>query len=209
VGIPVHFGAVFANRRDRRPGLSSTMTAPTTPPATAKREPLRLHIGGEEVKAGWKILNAQPKPGVDFVGNCMDLSQFADNSVTEVYGSHVYEHLDYKDELLHALREAYRVLVPGGLFRAGVPDMDTLCKLFLDKRLDVNQRYHVMRMMYGGHIDDYDYHYVGLSEELFGQFLMEAKFNHIRRVPDFGLFQDTTTLTFLGVPISLNIMAVK
>ena len=26
-----------------------------------------LHIGGEQVKDGWKILNAQPKAGVDFV----------------------------------------------------------------------------------------------------------------------------------------------
>jgi len=33
---------------------------------------MRLHIGGEEIKEGWKILNIQNKPGVDFVGDITD-----------------------------------------------------------------------------------------------------------------------------------------
>ena len=54
---------------------------------------MRLHIGGEEIKEGWKILNIQKKPGVDFIGDITDLSQFDDESIEEVYASHVLEHV--------------------------------------------------------------------------------------------------------------------
>ena len=187
----------------------SELTPASGVPVDQRKEPLRLHIGGEEVKAGWKILNAQSLPGVDFVGNCVDLSQFADNTVKEVYASHVYEHLGYNNELPQALREAHRVLEPGGVFRAGVPDLEALCRLFLEPRMDKDDKFHVMRMIYGGQVDDYDYHYVGFSFEIFADLLTEAGFKNIRRVQDFGLFKDTTGMKFGKVAISLNVVAVK
>ena len=53
---------------------------------------MKLHIGGEEVKADWKILNISNKPGVDYIGDISNLSQFTDNSFQEIYASHVVEH---------------------------------------------------------------------------------------------------------------------
>ena len=64
--------------------------------------PLRLHIGGEEPKAGWTILNVQEGPYVDALGDCRDLSGYSDGSVAEIYASHVFEHLGYLDELPQA-----------------------------------------------------------------------------------------------------------
>ncbi len=78
----------------------------STTPAPTPREPLRLHIGGEAVKPGWKIVNIKQLPGVDFIGSATDLSAFADGTVDEVYGSHIYEHLSYSEEILKALTEA-------------------------------------------------------------------------------------------------------
>lgn len=172
-------------------------------------EVIRLHVGGLEVREGWKILNAQALPGVDFVGDCNDLSRFADNSITEVYASHVYEHLSYQKELEKALREVYRVLKPGGLFRLGVPDLEVLCKLMLDPKLPLEGKFHVMRMIMGGQVDEYDYHKVGFTYEMMKHWLEGVGFKHVRRVPEFGLFKDTTSLRFLNVPISLNVQAVK
>jgi predicted SAM-dependent methyltransferase len=171
--------------------------------------PLRLHVGGKLVKPGWKILNIQPGPGVDFVGDCADLSRFADGSVSELYASHVYEHLGYREELPRAMNEVHRVLALGGRFMFSVPDLQTLCKLFLDPKLDVQQRFHVMRMILGGQMDAYDYHKVGFTEEFARQYLRFAGFAEVRRVAGFGLFDDTSELKFMGVPISLNIEAVK
>ena len=68
-------------------------------PPTAADGLLRLHIGGRTPRAGWKILDVNPGPHVDFVGNCRDLSRFADGSVAEVYASD-----DAKEKLVKDFR---------------------------------------------------------------------------------------------------------
>ena len=183
------------------------MTPDTAPPTPG--EPLRLHIGGTETRPGWKILNIQPGPGVDFVGDCTNLGQFADDSVDEVYASHVFEHLGYQQELPKALKEVQRVLRPGGKFRIGVPDVELLAKMLVLPGLDINGRFHVMRMMFGGQIDAYDFHKVGLTWEFLTQFLGQAGFTDATRVQEFGLFQDCTAIVFAGQHISLNVVATQ
>jgi hypothetical protein len=48
---------------------------------------------------------------------------FPSDSVSCFYTSHMLEHLFY-DECVHCLREIFRSLVPGGLLRLSVPDLD-------------------------------------------------------------------------------------
>lgn len=170
---------------------------------------LRLHIGGTEAKPGWKILNVQPGPGVDFVGDCTDLGRFADGAVQEIYASHVLEHLSYQDRLPRALGELYRVLRPGGAAMISVPDLEVLCRLFLDPRAKVRDRFEIMRMAFGGQMDAHDFHYVGLSYDLLYNFLIKAGFRRIEQVKAFGLFRDSSTIEYMGVPISLNVVAHK
>jgi len=170
---------------------------------------IRLHIGGKESREGWKILNVVPAPGVDYVGHCSDLSALADGSCGEVYASHVLEHLGYNGELQRALAEIGRVLAPGGMVRISVPDLEVLCRFFLDPNLTVEERFHVMRMMYGGRMDEHDVHYVGLSFDFLAAFLAGAKFTNIRRVAQFGIFNDTSNLRLKGELISLNVEAEK
>ena len=173
-------------------------------------EDLRLHIGGTEPKEGWKILNIQPGPTIDFVGNCNDLSMFQNNSVKEIYASHIIEHLDYKHELKAVLTEFYRILKPQGIFRVSVPDMDILCQMFLHPDLNVDEKFHIMRIMFGGHIDSHDYHQIGLNWDFMKNFLEEAGFSEIKRVHEFKLFNDSSSLRVFGDNlISLNIEAVK
>ena len=168
----------------------------------------RLHIGGVVRADGWEILNALESDQVDHVGNANNLSRFADATFAEIYASHVVEHFDYKDELHTTLVEWRRVLAPGGRACISVPDLDILATLILAReQLTLDERFHVMRMLFGGHVDQYDYHQVGLNADFLSAILAEAGFVNIRRVSDFGLFQDTSGLRFKGVPISLNLIA--
>lgn len=167
----------------------------------------RLHLGGKVRKDGWEVFNATAGDVVDHVGNARDLSRFPDGTFEELYGSHIVEHFDYNGELLQALKEWRRVLVPGGLLYVSVPDLDTLCRMIVDPALNPQQKFHVMRMLFGGHVDAWDYHQVGLNEAFLGGFLHQAGFRSIRRVKGFGLFEDTSSMEYLGVPISLNLVA--
>ena len=170
----------------------------------------KLHIGGQHKAAGWEILNIQPAPYVDHVGNAANLSQFADATFSEVYASHVLEHLDFTGQLQAGIKEWYRVLEPGGRAYISVPDMDILARLFLEKdRFTTEERFFVMCMMFGGHSDQHDYHVVGLNEEFLSRYLNSTGFEVLSRVQEFGIFQDTSCLKFKDVLISLNMIALK
>lgn len=172
--------------------------------------PRKLHIGGREPRLGWEILDVIAGPHVDHVGDALDLSRFENGTFAEVYASHVLEHFDYKEALLAALREWHRVLEPGGVLRLSVPDLDVLAHLLLQRhQLDVNQRFMVMRMMFGGHVNSADYHQVGLNQDFLAAFLREAGFAHAERVARHGLFRDTSDMVFAGRPISLNVLALR
>ncbi len=186
-----------------------TASTATTPAHKERGKPIRLHLGGWEVREGWTILNTQSRPGVDVLGSVTDLSMFADNSVEEAYASHVYEHLGYQKELPTALREVHRVLVPGGLVRIAVPDLEILSKMFVSPQLDIPQKFHVQRMIMGGQIDEFDFHKTAFSFQLLGAMLHQTGFENIRRVPSFDLFKDMSETKFAGVNISLNVMALK
>lgn len=170
---------------------------------------MKLHIGGEEKKEGWKILNIQEKDGVDFIGDITDLSQFEENSIEEIYASHVVEHVRQND-IEKTLKGIHRVLVKNGKFYVSVPDMDILCKVFIDPKAPYKVKWHAMRMMFGGQIDPYDFHYFGWNFEFMNNFLKEAGFEKIERVKSFSLFDDTSDYAPYGpVKISLNIIAYK
>ncbi len=170
----------------------------------------KLHIGGTLRARGWEILNAVAGSHVDHLGNARDLSRFVDQSFDVLYASHVLEHFDYMNELGHTLTEWFRVLKPGGTLYASVPDLDILAQLFLmQDKLNPDERFFVMRMIFGGHIDAHDYHQVGLNREFFTDYLTHAGFTHIRRVESFGLFQDTSETLFRGMPVSVNLIAAK
>lgn len=170
--------------------------------------PLRLHIGGVEAKAGWSILNVQSGPYVDFEGDVRDvLPTFADDSVADIYASHIIEHLGYDAALPETLRQFARVLRPGGRCYIAVPDMANLCRVFAHPKADLNTRIHVMRILYGGRTDPYDVHVAGFDHEILGSFLGNAGFKRMERVKDFGLFEDASRVQIGNVPVSLNVIA--
>lgn len=169
---------------------------------------MRLHIGGRVTKFGWKILNIQPGRGVDFVGDISDLGQFKAGSVKKIYASHVLEHVR-QSKVLDTLRGIHRVLVDGGNFYVSVPDMDILCRAMLAPEASLDSRYRIMRMMFGGQVDDDDYHYFGWNEQFMNSFLGQAGFKAAVRVKTFGIFKDMSDYALDGIPVSLNMIVTK
>lgn len=94
----------------------------------------RLHFGcGNRYVDGW--LN------VDVVGGdwAVDLAAgnlpWPDKSFEVAVGQHVIEHLSIDSELLPLFGELLRVLRPGGQLWVSCPDMEKICKAYVQDRL--------------------------------------------------------------------------
>ena len=169
---------------------------------------MKLHIGGKEKKEGWKILNILKGEDVDYLGDISDLSQFKENSIDEIYASHVVEHVNQKN-IKKTLAGIHRVLKDSGKFYVSVPDLDVLCRIFIAKDAPIKVKYHVMRMMFGGQTDEYDFHYFGYNFDLLSNLLKKNGFKDVERVQKFSIFDDTSNYAPYGEPISLNLIAIK
>lgn len=167
---------------------------------------ISLHVGGKEPKPGWQMLNISPGPGVDMVGDIRNLFHLEPATCARIYASHVLEHVSQHD-VLSVLKGFARLLKQGGQLFISVPNMDVLCRHYLDANLTLEQRHHVMRMMFGGQTDEHDYHYVGFNYDFLSGLLKQAGFNGIKRVERFGLFDDTSNFSPYGQLISLNLIA--
>jgi predicted SAM-dependent methyltransferase len=168
----------------------------------------RLHVGSHRRFAGWESLKILPGPDVDHLGDCQDLSRFPDGAFDVIYGSHVLEHVPL-GQAVETLKGWSRVLAPGGQALISVPDISVIMKLFMAADRSLGEKVHLTRMIYGGQIDDFDYHYTGYFPQLMEHFLYEAGFAKVVQVKEFGLFSDTSSLRFKGELISLNVIAQK
>ena len=169
---------------------------------------MKLNIGGKEKKEGWHVLNIQKKDGADFIGDISDLSQFKDDSIEEIYASHVFEHINQKN-INKTLLGINRILKKNGKFYISVPDMDILCKMFIDKTNTPQIKIHALRMIFGGQTDEYDFHYFGYNFDLLNNLLKKNGFKDVKRVQKFSIFNDTSNYAPYGEPISLNLIAIK
>jgi predicted SAM-dependent methyltransferase len=133
---------------------------------------------------------------------------FENDSASDVYASHVLEHVT-QAKVLSTLKEIRRILKPGGKFYVSVPDLDILCHTFINPMASPDIKFHVMIMMFGGQVDDHDFHFFGWNQLFLFDFLSQAGFSDANRVESFGLFNDTSDYRPYGFPISLNVIATK
>jgi predicted SAM-dependent methyltransferase len=120
----------------------------------------------------------------------------------------VLEHIAQAN-ILNTLKGIKRILKPHGKFYISVPDLDILCHTFINPIASPEAKYDVMRMMFGGQTDKYDFHYFGWNQIFLFDFLNQAGFSDAKRVKNFGIFQDTSDAKPFGFLISLNVIAIK
>jgi predicted SAM-dependent methyltransferase len=107
----------------------------------ADNKPIRIELGAgqERQLEGWTT--------VDISGDCdliLDLRNplpFPDESVSEIYSSHVLEHFLYPYQMVGILNECYRVLKKGGIFSVCVPNARIYIEAYLNKEKFDAERY--------------------------------------------------------------------
>jgi predicted SAM-dependent methyltransferase len=149
---------------------------------------LKLLIGSRTRYPGWKTLDFVAGPKVDYVADCLNLTQFGESSIEALYASHVREHVPYAD-FEATLTEWHRVLMPSGKLIVAVPDINIPAQLFVRPEVKGADKILVMQIMFGGQTDDRDFHCTGFDLEILSVHLHMAGFEHIRRVPGFSGLQ--------------------
>jgi len=75
-----------------------------------------------------------------------------------------------------------------------VPDLMVLTEIFLDPKTSVKMKHALMTIIYGGQINEFDYHKIGFYYELMEELLINADFCRVRKVEYFGFFNDSSDL---------------
>jgi len=100
---------------------------------------LKVQLGpGYELKPGWinidLVAHSKTLPP-DTILILHDLRQglpLGDGSCAYIYSSHFLEHLEY-EQGVHLLQDCYRVLKPGGVFRAAMPNFKRMFAAYLQR----------------------------------------------------------------------------
>lgn len=66
-----------------------------------------------------------------------------------------------------------------------------------------------MKMIYGAQSDEFDFHHMGFDVVTLSTVLAAHNFCGIKRVGNFNIMQDTSSMKYHGHDISLNIVARK
>ena len=112
----------------------------------------KLEIGGgPDPQRGYKQLDVVSRPHVDYVGHAWKIPT-ADNSFSEVYGRHVFEHFS-PYEAGKALEEFKRVLISGGKLHLIMPNllfhMKQLTMPGMSKYVPMTNLDHALSSIYG------------------------------------------------------------
>lgn len=171
---------------------------------------IRLNLGAREHRIkGFKSIDLGHE--ADYRQDVRDLRNFSTDSVTEIYASHILEHIK-KPDVVGALREWHRVLKPGGFLYISVPDFGRVVESWL-RCGRVLHEWHI-DILYGNQGGEGEYHYQCYDANWLGLRLVDAGFDRekvwvINRMP-YGV-GDRSNLadTIDGKPISLNVRAEK
>lgn len=146
----------------------------------------RVHLGPGQKKyiPGWVNCDANIFTGkADRWVDLRNALPFKEGRVAALYSHHVIEHLPDVDA---HMRDAFRVLQPGGVYRVAGPDLDVAIDRYQAGDLDWFGTWPVARRTPGGRINTYllcaGEHVALLSEDLLRELMEDAGFTDIRRV---------------------------
>ena len=91
---------------------------------------VKLHLGcGKRYREGYTHVDLAKFKHIDVYSNVDDLNMFDDDSVSEIYASHVLEYFD-EFQAINVLSEWRRVLGRDGTLFLSVPDFNALIEIY-------------------------------------------------------------------------------
>jgi predicted SAM-dependent methyltransferase len=101
---------------------------------------LKLHLGcGSNILPGWLNTDISPSPSSDYL-DCTARFPFVDACLAAVFCEHLIEHFA-KTSAIQMVREVFRVLRPGGLFRVVTPSLEAFAQMTLNPKSETSLKY--------------------------------------------------------------------
>jgi predicted SAM-dependent methyltransferase len=159
-------------------------------PTLSGRNDLRINVGSSSSHLdGWLNCDLQRDPE----GLCirMDATQrwpFDSSSAEAINSEHFIEHVDI-DHARGYFREAFRVLRPQGVIRTSTPDLEGLCRSYIERDptlLELHRQHGYVATGMGDLLNNYIYmwgHCHMYDFEKLANLLHEAGFQQTERVP--------------------------
>lgn len=171
-----------------------------------KTIPFGLNLGSrDESVNGYKNMDIEKHPGVDYVGDVADLSRFSDDSINGIVASHILEHFSHNDTL-DVLREWRRVLIPGKTLKLAVPDFARIVEIY--QKVGIDQW--LLDYLHGGQEYETAKHLISFDEKSLAGLLLKAGFSDAYRVDDLLITGCSRLISTLdGKSVSLNVEAIK
>lgn len=122
---------------------------------TTRTNGIRLHLGSGNVNLqGWINIDARKDSHIHIIEKDFKLETFADNSISEIYLSHVIEHFTFEE--INKLMDIFkRKLMKKGILRVSVPDFDSLIKIYQSSSNNIEK---VEPILLGGQEHIYNFH---------------------------------------------------
>ncbi|MGH2613354.1 MAG: class I SAM-dependent methyltransferase [Rhabdochlamydiaceae bacterium] len=133
-----------------------------------KDKGLKLHLGcGDYWFEGYINIDINVYGGTDMLWDIRKGLPFQNEVVEIIEAYEVVEHFN-KYEIDEILKDWYRVLIPGGIVKIGLPDMDGLIALYATDKANAIQQ------IYG--IEDHPHHKQGYTVETLTKLFEDHRF---------------------------------
>jgi len=128
--------------------------------------------GGESPREGY--INMDARYGAD----ATEPWKFEDNSIEEIVSQEFLEHIKDTEFIL---KEAYRVLRPGGKFEFSCPDFEGIVHIFFQS--SPKEQEYMKRGILGDGTHKFDFHRNILWYEKIKKLMQDAGFVNVKRLP--------------------------
>ena len=175
---------------------------------------LKINLGAGNINMqGWINIDARNLAHIHLVTNTLQLSEFSDNSISEIYLCHVLEHFSFHD-VEKILVDIHKKLKVNGLIRISVPSFDALVEVYLNNARNLEI---IKFALMGGQNYEYNFHKAVFNRECLTNLLIKNGYTNPmewKTQDDFGIdLGDWSNKYYLtkknNVQISLNIKAKK